>query len=186
VTEFSVEPEPPRRGRKIAGIVGVIATLVGSVVIVVILALGTCNKGPPEYSGIGKYRFGHTEMKDIKDGLCQPTDIEDGRRKATWCFGMPGVAVGSRAAEIHLYFDGTEPDGDLIEIQLKIRGCNEQELESWMRQAFGPPVDQRANRMYWQNSFLWAAALMPSEPARCLVHLLPHSEAAEIARIKAK
>jgi hypothetical protein len=39
-------------------------------------------------------------------------------------------------------------------------------------------------RGYWKNAFLWAAALMPSEPGRCLVHFLPLSENAEIARIK--
>ena len=182
------EPEVPElrssKTRKIIGIIGAAAAFVGAIVIVAILAT---KKDAPQYAGIGKYRFGHTTMADAaKDGLCQPTDIEDGRRKATWCFGMPGVAVGSKPAELHLYFDGTEPDGELIEIQLKIRGCNEQELEHWMRQAFGPPLESKANRAYWQNSILWAAALMPSEPARCLVHFLPHSEAAEIARIKQK
>jgi hypothetical protein len=33
---------------------------------------------------------------------------------------------------------------------------------------------------------MWVAALMPSEPGRCLVHFLPLSETAEIARIQAK
>jgi hypothetical protein len=183
------DPDPWQKSgrRKLIGIIGVIVTFVGTAVMIVILAMGSCNKGPPEYSGIGKYRFGHTHTKDAaKDGLCQPTEIEDGRRKATWCFGMPGVAVGSRAAEIHLYFEGTEPDGELIEIQLKIRGCNEDELEHWLRQAFGPPYESKSNRAYWKNTYVWVAALMPSEPARCLVHLLPHSETSEIARIKGK
>ena len=53
-----------------------------------------------------------------------------------------------------------------------------------MRQNFGVPVESKATRAYWKNSFLWAAALMPSEPARCVVHFLPLSENAEIERIK--
>lgn len=142
-----------------------------------------CRGRAPEFDGIGNWRFPHTTRKDITDGLCQPTDLGDGR-KATWCFAQPPIKIGARAAEVDLYFLGTEPTARLIEIQLKIRGCREDELEQWMRKAFGPPIDSRATRAYWKNSFLWAAALMPSEPGRCLVHLLPVSENAEIDRIE--
>jgi hypothetical protein len=31
---------------------------------------------------------------------------------------------------------------------------------------------------------MWIAAMMPSEPGRCLVHLLPIDEGSEIERIK--
>lgn len=171
---------------KIAGIVGLVATLVGVVVIVVVLGMGSCGKGAPEFAGIGKYRFGHTTLGDLKDGVCQPTEVEDGRRKATWCFGLQPYQVAGRTAEIDLYFEGTEPSGELIEIQLKVRGCVEQDLDTWMRTHFGPPIETRANRGYWKNSFLWAAVLMPSEPGRCLVHMLPLSEEREIARLKQK
>ena len=33
-----------------------------------------------------------------------------------------------------------------------------------MRTAFGPPIETKSTRGYWKNSFLWAAALLPSEP----------------------
>ena len=151
---------------------------------VAVLALaGGCEKKKAEFSGLGKYRFTTTTLKQITDGVCQPTDLSDGR-KATWCFAQPPFKVAGRAADVDLYFLGTDPDAKLIEIQLKIRGCVESDLESWMRQNFGVPVESKATRAYWKNSFLWAAALMPSEPARCVVHFLPLSENAEIERIK--
>lgn len=171
-------------GKKIVGVVGLLAAIVAIVVVIVVLA--TMEKKPPQFAGVGKYRFGHTTLKDIKDGRCQPETIEGGARKATWCFAVPGFSIADRPAEVQLYFEGTDPDGDLIEIQLKVRGCVEQELDAWMRKAFGPPIDSRATRGYWKNDFLWAAAMMPSEPGQCLVHFLPLSEASEIARIKQK
>jgi hypothetical protein len=154
----------------------------GGAVLLVALALA-CSGRDPEYDGIGSWRFPHTTLKDITGGLCQPTDLNDGR-KGTWCFAQQPIRIGDRPAEVDLYFLGTEPTARLIEIQLKIRGCREDELDHWLRQAFGPPIQTRAARGYWKNSFLWAAALSPSEPGRCLVHVLPLSENAEIARIK--
>lgn len=151
----------------------------------VVLLLVACDSKAAEYTGVGPYRFTHTTRKDIHDGVCQPTDLSDGR-KATWCFALPPFKVGKSNADVDLYFLGTEPTAPLIEIQLKVRGCHEDEVESWMRQAFGPPAESKSKVAYWQNSFLWAAALMPSEPGRCLIHFLPLSEASEIARIKAQ
>ena len=153
------------------------------VALVALLLLGACEKKAAEFSGLGKFRFTTTTLKAITDGVCQPTELSDGR-KATWCFAQPPFKIGKRVADVDLYFDGTEPTAKLIEIQLKVRGCDETELESWMRTNFGPPVESKSTRGYWKNSFLWAAALMPSEPGRCVVHFLPLSENAEIARIK--
>lgn len=146
---------------------------------------GGCKKDAPEFAGVGKYRFGHTTLADAKGGICQPTDLNDGR-KATWCFALPPYKIANRVAEVDLYFAGTEKTAPLIEIQLKVRGCLEADLEQWMRESFGPPIEMRATRGYWKNSFLWAAALMPSDPGRCIVHFLPLSEQAEIDRIKQK
>jgi hypothetical protein len=152
------------------------------VVLAAVLAAG-CGGKDPEYTGIGPYRFNHTTRKDVHDGVCQPTDLSDGR-KATWCFAVPPFKIGKSNADVDLYFLGTEPDAKLIEIQLKVRGCHEDELEQWLRTAFGAPLDTRPQRAYWKNSFLWVGALMPSDPGRCLVHVLPLSENAEIERIK--
>ncbi|HEU0032449.1 MAG TPA: hypothetical protein VFQ53_17575 [Kofleriaceae bacterium] len=150
-----------------------------------LVALAACKQDAPEFAGVGKYRFGHTTLGDVKDGICQPTDLSDGR-KATWCFALPPYKIANRVAEVDLYFGGTDKTAPLIELQLKVRGCIEQDLEQWMRQSFGPPIESRASRAYWKNSFLWAAALMPSDPGRCMVHFLPLSEQSEIARIKQK
>lgn len=146
---------------------------------------GACEKkGEP--AGLGRWTFTRSTLAHAKQaGRCQPTELADGR-KATWCFGLQPIKVGERVAEIDLYFAGAEDSAKLIELQLKVRGCVEEDLDRWIRERFGPPFETRASRAYWKNSFLWAAALMPSEPGRCLVHFLPLSEGAEIERIKLK
>lgn len=154
-------------------------------IVVGVASLG-CESRAPEFAGVGKWRFTHTTLHDVTDGICQPTDLNDGR-KGTWCFAQTPFRIGRNGksnADVDLYFLGTEKTAKLIEIQLKVRGCREDELDQWMRSAFGPPVDSKSTRGYWKNSFLWAAALMPSEPGRCVVHFLPLSENAEIDRIK--
>jgi hypothetical protein len=148
-----------------------------------VIALVACASKEPEFSGVGRFRFGHTTLADITDGICQPTDLNDGR-KGTWCFAQTPLKLAGSTAEVDLYFHGVEKTAPLIEIQLKVRGCHEDQLEQWMRTSFGAPIDQRPARAYWKNAFLWAAALMPSEPGRCLVHFLPIAENAEIERIK--
>jgi hypothetical protein len=150
------------------------------------LLLTACSSShkEPEVSGIGKYKFTTTKLKNVHEGQCQATELDDGR-KGTWCFQLPGFKVGkSSIAEMDLYFLGTDPEASLIEILLKVRGCDETELDQWMRTALGPPIETKSTREYWKTKYLWAAALMPSEPARCVVHLLPLSENSEIDRIK--
>ena len=67
---------------------------------------------------------------------------------------------------------------------LKVRGCVEDEVDRWMRERFGPPIETKSTREYWKNSFMWIAAFLPSEPGRCILHFLPLSENAEIERLK--
>ena len=154
-----------------------------------IVALAACEGAKAEPNGIANYRFGHTTRSSIHDGNCQPTDLRDGR-KAIWCMALPPIKVGKRAAEVDAYFltgpNVAEKDAPLIELQLKVRGCVEDEAERWMREHFGPPIETKPTREYWKNSFLWAAAFLPSEPGRCVVHFLPLSENAEIDRLKAE
>ncbi len=158
-----------------------------AIAIAVLASLAACDgKKKNTVSGVGKYTFNKTTLKDAREGNCQPTQLEDGRM-ATWCFALPPFKLAkSTVADVDLYFDGQTPDAKLIEIQMKIRGCQESEVETWMRSAFGPPIESKSTRVYWKNEYLWAAALLPSEPARCLIHLLPLSENAEIERIKQK
>jgi hypothetical protein len=146
---------------------------------------GACKQQAPDPNGVGPYVFGHTTRGQIHDGNCQPDVLEDGR-KAIWCMALPPYKVGTKAADVDAYFAGTDNTAPLIELQLKVRGCIEQEAEAWMRERFGTPIENKATRVYWQNSFLWAAAELPSAPGRCVIHFLPLSETTEIARIKAK
>lgn len=175
--------------------------------VIAALAAGmtACKARKAEPAGLGPYRFGTTTRASIHGGICQPTELTDGR-KATWCFALPPIKVNKRIAEVDAYFLGTEPPAlpenatkeqkdareaalaemPLIELQLKIRGCVEDELDRWMRERFGPPIETKSTREYWKTSFFWAAAFLPSEPGRCLVHFLPLSENAEIDRLKQK
>jgi len=170
------------------------------------LAMTSCEARKAEPSGIGHLRFGSTTRANVHQAVCQPTELTDGR-KATWCFALPPIKVGKRVAEVDAYFLGTEPPAlpedaskeqrderkklqeglPLIEVQLKVRGCDEYEAEQWINQRFGKPdVDSKPTRKYWHNSFVWIAAILPSEPGRCLIHFLPISENAEIERLKQK
>lgn len=147
-----------------------------------VLVLG-CKDRAPEYGGIGEWRFSQTTLADAKHGKCEPTDLKDGRR-GTWCFANPPYKLANRTAEVDLYFAGTEPEAKLIEIQLKVRGCVEHDLERWISENFGPPIERRPGRAYWKNAFVWIAGMIPDSPGRCLIHMLPLSESAEIGRIK--
>jgi hypothetical protein len=130
--------------------------------------------------------FGHTTFGNIHDGNCQPTDDVGGGRKGTWCTLLPPIKVGTKVADVDAYFLGTEKTAPLIELELKVRGCVEDEADRWMRERFGPPYKTKSTREYWQNSFLWAAAELPTEPAKCVIRFLPASEYQEIARLEAK
>ena len=154
--------------------------------VAVLTVLAACEAKRREPSGIGKWRFTATVARDAqKVGICSKDTSSTGRA-VIWCHTLPPIKVGDRTATVDLYFDGHADDGKLIEIQLGVRGCREEDLEAWLRRGFGPPRETRATRSYWQNSHLWIGALMPSEPGRCLVHVLPRSEQAEIARIQQK
>jgi hypothetical protein len=154
--------------------------------LLLLAVLAACEAKRGEPSGIGHWRFGHTTAGDAKkEGLCDKTTASDGRN-VTWCHQMPPLKITNRNTSVDIYFEGHEDSGKMIEIQLNVQGCIEDDLDRWLRSAFGPPKETRATRAYWQNSFMWIAALMPSQPGRCLIHFLPLSEQSEIDRIKGK
>jgi hypothetical protein len=170
-----------------------------------IAVMGAC-KSKAEINGIGLYHFGShpTTRAAIYDGICQPTELTDGR-KATWCFALPPIKVGNRAADVDAYFLGQETPENaklpekqrkpalekmpLIEAQFKVRGCVEADTDQWLRSHLRLVPDKNQSKgalEVFQNHYLWVGALLPSEPGRCLIHMLPMSETAEIERIKAK
>jgi hypothetical protein len=157
--------------------------------LVVLAAMLGCEGKAPEPSGIGSYKFGQTTAGSIHDGHCSPDKARDGR-PIIWCMALPPFKVGKHVAEVNAYFlatpEYTEKTAPLIELQLSVRGCVEEEAVQWMRERFGPPYESKSTREYWKNSFLWAVAKVPSEPGRCLIHVLPLSENAEIERLKAE
>ena len=157
--------------------------------VALVVALAACSQQKAEPNGLGPYHFGHTTAGSIHDGNCRPDTARDGR-KVIWCMALPPIKVGKRTAEVDAYFlltpEYDEKTAPLIEVQLKVRGCVEDDAVQWMRERFGPPIENKSTRVYWKNAFLWAAAFVPSEPGRCVIHFLPLSENAEIERLKAE
>jgi hypothetical protein len=156
--------------------------LLGAITLCCVFGGIGCEPRKPEFSGVGPWSVVKTKRKDAT-GICQPTELPDGRA-GTWCFRQNPFGVGEKAAEVDLYFLGSEPTSPLIELQLKVRGCVEDDVEVWLRQNFGAPYERRESRAYWRNSRMFLAAFLPLEPGRCLLRMLPLSEVAEIERIK--
>ena len=148
-----------------------------------LLALAACGSHEPEYGGVGPWSVNETTLRRAT-GICEPTDLPDGR-KGTWCFAQTPLKIAGSTTEVDLYFDGVLPDSKLIELQLKVRGCHEDQLETWMRQTYGIPFENRSRQAFWKNRYLYAAAFMPSKPGECLVRMLPLSEEKEWQRIHA-
>jgi len=154
-----------------------------------VLALFACEAKKGQPSGIGRWRVGGanpTVRKDAKDGICSKEDTSASGRPVTWCHSLPPIKVANRTASVDLYFNGHADDAPLIEVQLNIRGCVENDLDRWLRGVLGVPIETVEKRAYWKNDFMWVGAIMPSDPGKCRVHILPLSETAEIERIKAK
>lgn len=153
--------------------------------LVVLAALVACKGKEGDYSGIGHWRFGVSTLKDAASaGKCGGVKLADGR-DATWCLGLQPMKIGQRSADVDLYFLGDKADAPLIEVQLKIRGCDEDEVDRFMRKLFGEPFETRQQpwREYWKNSFMWMLAQLPDAPAHCTVHFLPIEEKGEIERL---
>jgi hypothetical protein len=132
-----------------------------------LLMLGAC-KADKQISGIGPWNVNRTHLRDAT-GRCTP----DG--DGMYCFGQKPTGIKGMIVDIDLYFAGHEPDAQLSEIQMKVGGCDEEQLFSWMRANFGKPTEDRGSLKMWQNSFLWAVGEMPlaDDPGRCLVHMIP-------------
>ena len=137
-----------------------------------------------EYAGLGPWHVKRTVLRDAT-GRCEPTDLPDGR-KGTWCYGQPGLRLGGQDASVDLYFGGTTPDAKLVELQLQFRGCKDDQLGSWVRQTFGAPYEEHGRRALFKNTGAFVVADLPESPGRCTLHMLPRSEAAEVARLAAQ
>ena len=155
-----------------------------ALLLVVIVALGL--RAPRARAD--RRRPVHVRPHDVRQRSTTATasrPISRDGRKATWCFALPPIKVGTQVAEVDAYFLGTDKTAPLIELQLKVRGCVEDEVDRWMRERFGPPIETKSTREYWKNSFLWARRAAERARAR-VIHFLPPSENAEIARLKDK
>jgi hypothetical protein len=153
--------------------------------LVLLLLLGACKK-ESENAGVDKWNVKHTKLKDAT-GRCIPDDLGEGRA-GSYCFGQQPIGIKGMAVDFDLFFGGTDPESSLVEIDMKIGGCNVENLEGWMRANFGAPTETKGNRQAWKNSHLIALSYLPlaDEPGRCLIRLMPLSEQARFDRLWAK
>ena len=142
-----------------------------------------CKQEPPEYAGIGPWRVTTTTLKNAS-GRCDPTDLPDGR-KGTYCYLQPLLPIGEQAADVDLYFGGTEPTAPLIELQLKIKVCDPEASDMWLRSHFGAPFEAPPGKLFFRNRHLLLAAQLVPEGGRCTIRVFPLSEKAEFERVKA-
>jgi hypothetical protein len=150
---------------------------------VVLLAVAACKPDKPEFAGIGPWSVTKTTLADAS-GRCDPSDLPDGR-KGSYCYLQPLLPVGKQAAEVDLYFAGTEKTSPLVELQLKVKICDAEATDLWLRTHFGAPFETRTARAFFQNSHLFLAAQLPGEGGRCMIRIFPKSEQAAFERVKA-
>lgn len=151
----------------------------------ILVLLAACKK-EPEIAGVDRWNVKHTKLEDAT-GRCIPDDLGEGRA-GSYCFGQQPIGIKGMAVDFDLFFGGTDPEASLVEIDMKIGGCNVENLEAWMRTNFGAPYESKGNRYAWKNRHLVALGYLPlaDEPGRCLVRILPLSEQARFDRFWAK
>lgn len=146
------------------------------VVAVAVAALGGCKK-EKQIAGIEQWHVNRTTRADAT-GRCLPEKLSDGRDGA-YCFGQKPIGIRGMRADIDLFFASMEPDAKLVEIQLKVGGCDEEKLTAWLQTNLGDPFErQGASRVAWKNAHLFAIGYLPlaDEPGRCLVRIVPRRE----------
>jgi hypothetical protein len=150
--------------------------------VAVALALAAC-KHERQMSGVGPWNVNRTHLEDAT-GRCIPDDLGEGKQ-GTYCFGQKPMGIRGMVVDLDLYFGGTDPKATLVEIQLKVGGCDEQQLYGWMQTNFGRPIEDKGARKLWKSSFLWAVGELPipDGPGQCLIRLIPAREQARFERL---
>jgi hypothetical protein len=143
-----------------------------------LVLLAGCAKKEPEIAGVEGWNVKHTRLADAT-GRCIPEKLADGR-DGSYCFGQQPFGIRGMAVDVDLYFGGTDPASTLVEIQMKVGGCNVENLDGWLRKNLGAPVESKGNRHAWKNAHLHALGYLPlaDEPGRCLVRMIPLAEQA--------
>lgn len=140
-----------------------------------LVALGACSKKKGDIDGIGEYRIGVTTVAD--GAVCTP------RGDYTWCSHNAGVALGGRAADVDLYFKGTDKTSTAVEILVSVKRCEVPPLVKALEAELGPSEEISSGRMVWRNSKVVIVAQLPVEPGRCEVNFLAPSETERIAKL---
>ncbi len=146
------------------------------------LAVAGC-KQDKDLAGVGKWNVNKTKLSDAT-GRCLPEKLADGR-DGSYCFAQPQFGIKGMTSEVDLFFAGTEPTSPLVKIQLKVRGCKDEQLFSWMQTNFGDPYEKVSPTvMRWKNAHLYAVGRIPFDTGLCILDFLPISEKAMADLIK--
>lgn len=140
-----------------------------------VLTVSGCSKKKGEIDGIGEYRIGVTTVAD--GAVCTP------RGEYTWCSHNAGVAIGDRAADVDLYFKGTEETATAVEILVSVKRCEVPPVVRDLEKELGPSAEISPGRMIWRNSKVVIVAQLPAEPGRCEINFLAPSETDRIAKL---
>lgn len=154
-----------------------------------LLGLGGCKRSTERVAtGLGNWDVPRATARQVKDGRCDPVKLNDGRA-GVWCYALPGPRMGSQAAQVDAYFsDGTAAgsavgsaanlDAPLVELQFSVRACTPTEVDRYLRDRLGVPVQSGQGRAFWENRAILVAADLPDAAGACTIYVFPRREQA--------
>lgn len=151
-----------------------------SLVLVVALSVAAfaCKKEEQVIDGVGDYHLGKTVEKDVKHGRCTPQDSG-----LNWCAHLPRLQVAEQAADVHLYFEGSEPTAKLVEILLSINACKSRPVQLQFEHELGPAQESVAGQLIWRSKAAVIVAQLDLPDGRCELNFVAPTDAKRIAEL---
>ena len=152
-------------------------TLRWTLVALAVTSIFGCGRKEPEINGIGQWVLLKTQMREAP-GFCNPDEI-------TFCSSNGAVPIGDQAADVGLYFQGSEPTAPLVEIGLSVRRCDPDKLARALIEVLGEPNVRKHNHYLWRGELALVAGQMPSTGRRCEVSFVTTKDKKRVAELTA-